>query len=252
MLCGLITFGSPLDKMAFFFREQTKKEQYLRSQIIKHFHGFKQRPWSEQQTDGAKRLVATPQLFSRLFDDIRWRNYHDRGDLVSGSLDYYEKVANVDCRFQPSLSLGEFWTVLSLCGVIAALVVGWMTRIWDPRKWIALFLNGTGAELAERLRRLSAADVWLLVFCLLLLAGAAAVPLMAFAARFTHSNYWNCRRMFADIVNQFILPVNPTRHESQSNADDRGDPPGAASQLNCPHAHRQSTSDSKAVASPGN
>ncbi|HXT40257.1 MAG TPA: hypothetical protein VN887_09555 [Candidatus Angelobacter sp.] len=250
MLCGLVTFGSPLDKMAFFFREQTEKEQYLRSQIIEHFHGFKQRPWSLQQTDGAKRLLATPQLFSRLFDDIRWRNYHDRGDLVSGSLDYYEKVANVDCRFQPSLSLGEFWTVLSLCVVIAALVLWWMARIWNPGQWVALFLYGTGAELTEKLRQLSAADVWLLVFCLLLLAGAAAVPLMAFAARFTHSNYWNCRRMFADIVDRFILPVEPTRHDPQSNGDDGNGAAGAVPKLGCPHAHRQLSGDSKGIDSP--
>jgi hypothetical protein len=244
MLCGLVTFGSPLDKMAFFFREQTEKEQYLRSQIIEHFHGFKQRTWSEQETDGAKRLVATPQLFSRLFDDIRWRNYHDRGDLVSGSLDFYEKVVNVDCRFRPSLSPGEFYTVLSLCVVVAALVLGWMTWIWDPGQWAALFLKGTGAELAARLSQLSAVDVWLLVFCVLLLAGAAAVPLMAFAARFTHSNYWNCRRMFADIVDQFILPAKPTRHETQPVTDNEGGAGQTAPKMNCPHAHFQPTGDS--------
>jgi hypothetical protein len=40
-LYGFVTFGSPLDKTAFFFREQIPKEQYIRKQILAHFHSFK-------------------------------------------------------------------------------------------------------------------------------------------------------------------------------------------------------------------
>ena len=242
MLCGLITFGSPLDKMAFFFREQTAKDQYLRSQLIEHFHGFKQRPWSDPG-DAAQRLVASPQLFSRLFDEIRWRNYHDRGDLVSGSLDYYQKVRNVDCRFQPSLSLAGFNVVLALCLSVVALVIAWMLVIWEPGQWFQLLLKGTGAELTARLRALSAADVWLLVLCIVLLAGSAAVPLAAFASRFTHGYYWGCRRMFADIIDQFLLPPQPTRHvkEPEAVASERPEEAGTTPiRIECRHSHRAS------------
>src|SRR6266540_473373 len=241
MLCGLVTFGSPLDKMAFFFREQTAREQYLRSQLVEHFHGFKQRPWSEQQTDGAKRLVAAPELFSRLFDDIRWRNYYDRGDLVSGSLDYYHRVVNVDCRFEPSLALDGFYLVLALCVAVAATVVAWMTLIWDPGQWLLLAFKGTGGELMAKLRGLSALDVWLLVLCVVLLVGTAAVPLAAFAARFTHSNYWGCRRLFADIIDQFLLPAQPPRHTPQPTIAPANKPAGAGAvspAFECPHPHR--------------
>ncbi|PYJ96833.1 MAG: hypothetical protein DME23_18650 [Verrucomicrobia bacterium] len=240
-LCGLVTFGSPLDKMAFFFREQTEKDEYLRRQLIEHFHGFKQRPWSERETDPSKRLVAPPQLFSRLFDDIRWRNYYDRGDLVSGALDYYQKVVNVDCRFRPSMSLGEFYVVLALCLAVAALVFAWMALIWNARQWLLLFLKGTGAEWMTKLRELSVADAWLLGFCVLLLVVAAAVPLAAFAARFTHSNYWGCRRMFADIVDEFLLPSQPPRHTTQSTVAPAGQPTearAASATTECPHSHR--------------
>ena len=241
MLCGLVTFGSPLDKMAFFFREQTEKDEYLRRQLIEHFHGFKQRPWSERETDPSKRLVAPPQLFSRLFDDIRWRNYYDRGDLVSGALDYYQKVVNVDCRFKPSMSLGEFYVVLALCLAVAALVLAWMALIWNARQWFLLFLKGTGAEWMAKLRELSAADAWLLGFCVLLLVVAAAVPLAAFATRFTHSNYWSCRRMFADIVHEFLLSSQPPRHTTQSSVAPAGEPAEARTApatTECPHSHR--------------
>jgi len=239
MLCGLATFGSPLDKMAFFFREETAKEQYLRAQLIEHFHGFKQRFWSGQETDNARRLAAAPELFSRLFDDIRWRNYYDRGDLVSGSLDYYQKVVNVTCRFQPTLALGEFYVVLGLCLVIAALVIVWMGLIWSPGPWLLLLLKGTGSEWMAKLRELSALDVWLLLLCVLLLVGSAAVPLAAFATRFTHSNYWNCRRMFADIVDQFLLPPEPPRHTPRSTAGLAGHTAAAAgpARIECAHHH---------------
>src|SRR5439155_18730787 len=49
LLCGFVTFGSPLDKMAYFLRAQSEKEQFLRQQIIEHYHGFKQRDWSAQE-----------------------------------------------------------------------------------------------------------------------------------------------------------------------------------------------------------
>jgi uncharacterized C2H2 Zn-finger protein len=37
---GLVTFGSVLDKVAFFFREHTADEAYVRRQILNHFHIF--------------------------------------------------------------------------------------------------------------------------------------------------------------------------------------------------------------------
>jgi len=39
-IIGLVTFGSVLDKVAFFFREHTADEQYVRRQILNHFHIF--------------------------------------------------------------------------------------------------------------------------------------------------------------------------------------------------------------------
>ncbi len=40
-LCGLITFGSPLDKIAFYFREQVAKEAHIRRHMINNLHSFK-------------------------------------------------------------------------------------------------------------------------------------------------------------------------------------------------------------------
>ncbi|RDC62466.1 hypothetical protein [Adhaeribacter pallidiroseus] len=121
---GLVTFGSPLDKIAFFFREQVADKEYLRAQIINNFHGFKQRDWVNQSD---YKFIVKP-CEKRLFDDVTWHNYWDGHDYVSGSLDYYQGVKNINCQFKAS--------------------------------------------------RIS----------------------------FTHSRYWVCRDMFADIIQHFLAP----------------------------------------------
>ena len=93
LLCGLHTFGSPLDKIAFFLREQTEKEEYIRQQLLKNFHCFKQKDLSVKEIEAASRLKSP---FEPLFENIGWYNYFDKYDFISGRLDYYEKVKNMD------------------------------------------------------------------------------------------------------------------------------------------------------------
>src|SRR5690606_19272522 len=40
-LKGFVTFGSPLDKIAFFFRDHTQDEEYIRRQLLANYHNFK-------------------------------------------------------------------------------------------------------------------------------------------------------------------------------------------------------------------
>ncbi len=98
-LCGFITFGSPLDKIAFFLREKVKDKMYLRQQVLDNYHGFKQRNWS-LNTKHENGFTALPQPITRLFEEIQWRNYFDNKDYVSGALDYYRNLENVNCKFQ--------------------------------------------------------------------------------------------------------------------------------------------------------
>jgi hypothetical protein len=110
-LIGLVTFGSPLDKVAFFFREQVPDSEYLRSQIINNFHGFKQRNWTDlHQIENKLRVKPCEE---RLFENISWRNYWDARDYVSGSLDYYEGVVNIKCEFPSkwhSFTHSRYWS----------------------------------------------------------------------------------------------------------------------------------------------
>lgn len=84
-LSGLITFGSPLDKVAFFFREHTRSDQYIRRQILAHLHSFKSKPLDFQKED---HIVRDP--LARNLDFIPWVNYYARKDPVSGHLDFYD------------------------------------------------------------------------------------------------------------------------------------------------------------------
>jgi hypothetical protein len=111
-LAGFVTFGSPLDKIAFFFREQVAENEYIRSQLLSYYHGFKQRDWLKLngKVDKHKLIVNKRQ---RLFEDLHWRNYWDARDYVSGSLDYYKDVINIDCQFQSewhSFTHSRYWT----------------------------------------------------------------------------------------------------------------------------------------------
>lgn len=96
LMSGYATFGSPLDKIAFFFRDRSHKEAYLRRQILEHFHCFKEKDWGDRQ-DGE--IELKDELNARFFHDIQWRNYFDCNDPISGRLDYYAKVENINCHF---------------------------------------------------------------------------------------------------------------------------------------------------------
>jgi hypothetical protein len=97
ILCGFVTFGSPLDKIAFFLRENVPVSQYIRMQMLHNFHAFKQRDWLPAKDKPWPHTIRP--VFARLLEELPWLNFYDRRDYVSGSLDYYHKLENIDIRF---------------------------------------------------------------------------------------------------------------------------------------------------------
>ncbi len=87
---GLVTFGSPLDKIAFFFREHAGKEQYIRRQIMEHLHSFKAKPLSFHEDE---MNLSNP--VKSLLDKIVWINYYNEEDPISGYLDFYKVNENI-------------------------------------------------------------------------------------------------------------------------------------------------------------
>lgn len=100
-LRGYITFGCPLDKIVFFLRENVPDNEYLRQQFLDNYHEFKQRDLDldNKELRNKKYLHASCGL-KRLLDDIQWHNYFDGKDYVSGGLDYYTGLINIDCHFK--------------------------------------------------------------------------------------------------------------------------------------------------------
>jgi hypothetical protein len=85
-LKGLITFGSPLDKIYYFFREHVKRDQAVRAQILSLLHSFRRYPsgrnygafefqYALRQLDGSEPLI--------------WINAWSRMDPVSAELQSY-------------------------------------------------------------------------------------------------------------------------------------------------------------------
>jgi hypothetical protein len=105
----LLTFGSPLDKTAFFFSVLGKNTRHIREQLA---------------------AVVQPVIEYRdIRDKIEWVNVFSRNDIVSGSLDFYEfpeplpagvrqvrRVVNVkdEDALVPLVAHIEYWSNLTV------------------------------------------------------------------------------------------------------------------------------------------
>lgn len=99
-LTGFVTFGSPLDKVAFVFWPTTDgaddgsgtawdyRYQQVYAGMLPHFYGMR----SRTVMDMLGSTVAQPQ--DAVFEEVKWVNYHCARDLVSGRLDAYDGVEN--------------------------------------------------------------------------------------------------------------------------------------------------------------
>ncbi|MCU0444210.1 MAG: hypothetical protein MUE85_04775 [Microscillaceae bacterium] len=104
-LKGLITFGSPLDKIYFFFREMSAEQDYVRRQIVAHSYSFKaSEAYKEDIQDlmaqNPNALMLNSEVDAKILDDIVWLNFHHQNDPVSGHLDFYEGLENIECIFE--------------------------------------------------------------------------------------------------------------------------------------------------------
>lgn len=93
-LQGLLTFGSPLDKVHYFFRTTVKHQQVIRAQLLASLHGFRSREREEREESGHPRSPADDPFMLTIpafpeSESFRWWNVWSRTDRVSGHLDFY-------------------------------------------------------------------------------------------------------------------------------------------------------------------
>jgi hypothetical protein len=96
-LKGLVTFGSPLDKIAFFFRNVAQEHQYIRRRIIEQLNSFRVKPELVKKSPYLCKNPVTCQL-----EHLAWVNYYHLEDPISGNLDYYEDIINEEMTYQTS------------------------------------------------------------------------------------------------------------------------------------------------------
>jgi hypothetical protein len=106
---GLVTFGSPLDKVYYFFREYVPDEQSIRSQILALLRSFRTRHSGRDY--GIYRLQ--PYIANQL-SNIRWLNAWSPEDPVSGMLHFYAPVERREFHYLiPIYAHLSYWEDLS-------------------------------------------------------------------------------------------------------------------------------------------
>ncbi|MBD2203023.1 hypothetical protein H6G33_03785 [Calothrix sp. FACHB-1219] len=118
-LKGLVTFGSPLDKIAFFFRNVAQEQQYIRRRIIEHLNSFRIKP--ELVTKSTSNYLGKNPVVCQL-EHISWINYYHLEDPISGHLDYYENLINEEMTYKTSWGASGhlgYWTDMKFYKSIA-------------------------------------------------------------------------------------------------------------------------------------
>lgn len=86
-LKGLVTFGSPLDKIAFFLRSRAGKDKHIKRQIQANFHSFRAKDWNPGHKPPPE-LALVSGIYHHL-DSMVWLNFWDPKDPIGGPLDFY-------------------------------------------------------------------------------------------------------------------------------------------------------------------
>ena len=104
LLKGLVTFGCPLDKIYYFFREHVKRDQAIRAQILSMLHSFR-----KKRSGRGYGEFAFNYKFSQL-DELIWLNAWARMDFVSGNLQFYRVDDQRQFPYRvPALAHLSYW-----------------------------------------------------------------------------------------------------------------------------------------------
>lgn len=102
-LRGLLTFGAPLDKVAYFFREKTRDDQSVYAQLLSFTHPTRRLP--SQRDDGPYRLRE----YRVPFRALRWTHLHAPADPISDPLVFYDVDRRVNRTYWPTYAHGAYW-----------------------------------------------------------------------------------------------------------------------------------------------
>ena len=105
LLKGLVTFGCPLDKIYYFFREHVKRDQAIRAQVLSMLHSFRKVP------SGRDYGEFTFNYKFKQLDHLIWMNAWARMDFVSGRLQFYDVNCSKEFHYYvPALAHLRYWS----------------------------------------------------------------------------------------------------------------------------------------------
>lgn len=119
-LRGLITFGCPLNKIFYFFREHLPPAQALRRQLLDVLHGFRVvdslKAYGGGNNSGPLSVNPDPRWADAekaLASGFRWINAFALADPISGRLSFYDLQGDANQKIFPYLKPGwahlEYW-----------------------------------------------------------------------------------------------------------------------------------------------
>ncbi|MGL4612076.1 MAG: hypothetical protein ACRCYY_20765 [Trueperaceae bacterium] len=107
-LKGLLTFGSPLDKIFYFFRAGVSDEQAVRLQILSHLYS------SRKQKSRRDYSHYKFEPYDSYFQHLYWVNLYSHADVISGYLDFYTVDKQCALHFwNPLTAHGQYWQSLA-------------------------------------------------------------------------------------------------------------------------------------------
>ena len=110
---GLLTFGSPLNKTYYFFRDESGAEQLIRAQLIDQLHSFRLLAPAGTLDRVEVVPVQSCEELRRLTRDFCWLNVWAEMDIFSGKLFFYELPERCQLRRNykiPVLAHLSYWT----------------------------------------------------------------------------------------------------------------------------------------------
>jgi hypothetical protein len=111
-LRGLLTFGSPLNKVYYFFRDRSAPEALLRSQIVDCLHGFRLLVPDAELPGAPLDPVPEPQTLAALEQHFQWINVWAPMDPFCGKLFFYDLPEAMQLRrwyWVPILAHLTYW-----------------------------------------------------------------------------------------------------------------------------------------------
>ena len=104
-LKGFFSFGTPLDKVVYFFHKTAKLNMPIREQLLSSMVSFRRK--SSGRPYGRYRFTPyTPQVPT----DFRWHNAWSWGDVLGHRLDFYDIDEQHHFDYIPLLAHSMFWT----------------------------------------------------------------------------------------------------------------------------------------------